>query len=162
MKWTEKYETNMATNIRNSWDAHVEIKTKPRKYTVYNISPVLKCHFFSRLISRTTPNNNKKVKKRIRTNLEDYCSSHMRWSSTLAWISEGRRDFFIEVNKYCLEVNRSLLSSLRMKTTCWGSCGSVSHSHCSSPKLTHSLFLSFAYVLKCFLFFFLFLYSTES
>lgn len=127
-------------------------KTK-RKYTVFNISPVLKCHFFSRLKSRTTPNN-ERVKKRIRTNPEDYCSSHMRWSSTLAWISEGRRDFFIEVNKYCLEVNRSLLSSLRMKTTCWGSCGSVSHTHCSSPKLTHRFFFPFFCIcLKVFPFF---------
>lgn len=84
-----------------------------------------------------------------------------RRSSTLAWISEGRSDI-TEVNKYCLSVNRSLLLSLRMKTTCWGSCASVSltHTHCSSPKLTSSFFPFFCICLKkCFVLFFSPLFS---
>lgn len=59
------------------------------------------------LFSAQKQNNpkNEILRKQNLNKPEDYCSSHMseRWSSTLAWISEGRSDI-TEVNKYCKQV----------------------------------------------------------
>lgn len=148
-----------------SRDVHVE-KLK------YNISAILQYHLGSNA-EQPPPPPKKKEKRNIMQKCEQtrgllqqpHVEEVIQYLSLNFW----RAQWYYRGQQILFSVNRSLLLSLRVKTTCWGSCGSVSHTHCSSPKLTanSSFFFPFFCIClkkRCYFFSSLFsvFYSTES
>lgn len=114
-------------------------KCRKLKYTVYNKSPISQCHFFSRLKRSTTQKRNTNNPSRLRPQ-QPHEASFMYDPDP---VPSERCGDIKKVKKHCWDSKQLIIylshCSLRQP------CGSVSYAPQSC------FFLSFAYVLKCFL-----------